>query len=138
MNFAKTANSHGRKGAIDYWGTLRTLVSDYNMERTDAILIMGDPRYHNESEANISMLRAHIGNDSHINVDSTQSHFGMSGLEGALNGTPVHFSSAGYDWFDNTRHKDAVTRFQSLSVEYLGGQLVTARYAKRQDYRLGS
>jgi len=126
MNFAKAANSQGHNGAIDFWGTLRTIVSNYNMELTDSILIIADPRYHNESEANLSMMGAHVANDSHINVDSTQSYYGMKGLEGALNGTPLHFSSEGYNWFDNTRHKEAVTRFQSLTVEYLGGQLVTA------------
>jgi len=126
MTFAKNANPQGHSGATDFWVTLRTIAGNYNMERTDAIILIGDPRYHSDSEAALSMMGAHVANDSHIVADSTRSHYGMAGLEGALNGTPVHFSSQGYDWFDNTRHKDAVTRFQSLSVEYLGGQLVTA------------
>ena len=95
------------------------------MSRIDAVVIAGSPIYNNPREPSVSMINAHVPSDGHIITERTASPYSMAGLEGALQGTPVHFTSDGYDWSINTRHKQAVHRFFGLSLETLGGPLVT-------------
>lgn len=125
LGFSQSASDDPYDGALDIPGTLRTLIKSHDMDEVDAIVFTGNPLFHSESEARLSMASGYVASDGHIRSSATLSHFGMAGFEGQLKGTPIHISTEGYDWSDNTRHFEATERFYGLSIDYLGGALVT-------------
>lgn len=125
MAFAESAGNTAHAGALDIPATLRTIVKDYDVENIDAIAVFGSPIYDDVREPALSMAGAYVGSHAHISTSLSESHYALGGLEGTLNGTPVHISSEGYDWIESTRHGAAVEEFWSLSVAHLGGALVT-------------
>lgn len=125
MGFAKNADSNARAGAMDVFGTMRTLVKNYDMDKIDAIVFMGDPLFDSPKEPSLSMRGGHVFSPAHIKASPARTHFGMAGLEGAFKNKPVHITTEGYDWVQSTRHQEAVERVLSLTVKHLGGNLVS-------------
>lgn len=112
-------------GALDIAGTLRSVVQNYDMSQIDAVVMVGNPLYHDPRHADLSMLAGHVYSEGHVAASVVQSHFGMAGFDEALAGTPVHITFDGYDWVQNSAHEDAVHRVTALTIGAMGGALVT-------------
>lgn len=125
IGFAGNANVDGPAGQLDLPGTMRAVVQSVDMDTVDAVVILGSPIFANPQEPSTTMEFGHVPSDGHISVSRTASPHSMAGLTGALEGTPVHLSSDGYDWSRNTRHEEMVHRFTWLTMATLGGPLVT-------------
>lgn len=125
IKFAESANPGGAPGALNVPGTLRAIVKSLNMAEIDAVILFGSPVYDDRQEPSVSMAGGHVPSDGHITAPGAASPYSMAGLEERLQGTPVHFTSDGYDWALNNRHETSVHRFWQLTAETLGGPLAT-------------
>ncbi|NQY41455.1 MAG: hypothetical protein HRT80_15325 [Henriciella sp.] len=132
LNLANKGDAGASLGQLDLPRTYRMLAGSLDMDAIDAIAIFGSPVHDHVDEPSTTMAVGHIPSDGHIIASQGQSPYGMAGLEGALKGTPVHFSTDGYDWVRNSRHESMVHRFHALTAETLGAPLATFNSDREQ------
>jgi hypothetical protein len=100
---------------------------DENLSGRDhplTVLLVGSPLYQDAKEPSFSMVDGYFPSDGHLQTSREQSVFGLSSQASSPRSLQVHWVYFGDPWVSEL-HKEKITRFWTLYLQWRAGQLAT-------------